>query len=220
MRCLIVLVILILLLPCVAGASTITLQWDPETAPDLAGYKVYYSTTNTIPFDGTGATQGPSPVDVGLGTIAGQDYSGATITGLDAGQAYYFAVTAYNSAGVESPYSNIVMVPELIPPTVTAVLVGNVLTATATDNVGVTKVEFYANGTLLSTSTSPPYTVTIPAGASWFVVAYDAAGNGGTNPGSPWLASWQTYRLSWPVHIPNCTIKGSGGQSMTLRGAW
>jgi hypothetical protein len=61
------------------------------------------------------------------------------------------------------------------------------ITATASDNVGVLKVEFYVNGGLLSTDTTAPYA------ASWRVPnargrtyslqtkAYDAAGNVGSS---------------------------------------
>jgi chitinase len=167
-------------------ASIITLQWDPETAPDLAGYKVYYSKTPGVPLAGVGASQGASPVQLSTQTSA-------TITGLDPGSLYYFAVTAFNKAGVESPYSNIVLVPELIPPTVslsTSIIgttaTGTVsLSASASDNVGVTRVEFYVNGVLQSSDTASPFlfswnTSTLASGAyTLFARAYDAAGNVG-----------------------------------------
>ncbi len=59
------------------------------------------------------------------------------------------------------------------------------ITATATDNVGVSKVEFYVNGTLQSTDTATPYiyswdTSTLAAGTySLMTKAYDFAGNVG-----------------------------------------
>jgi hypothetical protein len=57
------------------------------------------------------------------------------------------------------------------------------ITATGTDNVGVVKVQFYVNNTLMATGTDAPYTYSwkVPAknNASYTikVVAYDAAGN-------------------------------------------
>ena len=57
----------------------------------------------------------------------------------------------------------------------------------ATDNIGVTKVEFRANGTLVGTDTSSPYqfswdTSKLPNGSTTLTaVAYDAAGNAGTS---------------------------------------
>jgi len=168
-------------------ASTVVLQWDPNTDADLAGYKVYYQAdSSTQPFEGKGANEGDSPIDVG------KDIPTATISGLDPTHSYYFAVTAYNTSGVESAYSNTVYVPELVPPTISitspadnAIVSGPVsVTAEASDNSGVvTKVEFYVNGKLKATDTSSPYdyswgTSAIPAGTYTLMTkAYDAAGN-------------------------------------------
>ncbi|MBJ6727958.1 fibronectin type III domain-containing protein [Geomonas sp. Red875] len=87
------------------ASRKVTLQWNPNPPDNLAGYKVYYREDSpSAPFTGTGATQGSSPVDVSNQTTA-------VISGLETGHTYYFAVTAYNSAGEESPYSNIVSAP-------------------------------------------------------------------------------------------------------------
>ena len=170
-------------------ASTVSLKWDPSTGSDVAGYKVYYKAdSSAAPFNGTGALQGASPVSNG-------NLTSATITGLDPNHAYYFAVTAVNSAGVESAYSNIVPIAELAPPTVSisspssnAALSGTVsVTASASDNVGVTRVEFYVNGALQYTDSSTPYlyswnTTSIASGAyTVSAKAYDAAGNVGSS---------------------------------------
>ena len=61
------------------------------------------------------------------------------------------------------------------------------VTATASDNVGVTKVEFYLDNVLQSTSTASPYSwnwnTTTSANGSHSLIskAYDAAGNIGTS---------------------------------------
>lgn len=168
-------------------ATNVTLQWDPETDPSVTGYKVYYQAdSSTQPFSGTGATSGASPINV-------QNLTSTTINGLDPSHAYYFAVTAYNAAGEESSYSNVVAIPESLPPTVSltsplnnAAASGTVsVTAGATDNVGVTKVEFYVNGALQATDTTTPYlyswnTSALAAGSYTLMgKAYDAAGNAG-----------------------------------------
>jgi len=169
-------------------ASTITLTWDAETAADLAGYRVYYSQSAALPFQGTGAVQGASPVDVSTSNVA-------TITGLDPGTPYYFAITAYNSTGLETGYSTIVQVPELIPPSVAlsspavnASVTGKVsVGVAATDNVGVTRVDLYLNGQLLATQTQAPYlftwdTAALSSGSyTLSAKAYDAAGNEGVS---------------------------------------
>lgn len=94
-KILIVVAMLIFAAPCMA--STVILQWDANTEPDLAGYKVYQQVgTNTPPF-----TQ--------IQTIPNGTQK-ATIPDLDSTKTYYFAVTAYNTTGQESAYSNIVQV--------------------------------------------------------------------------------------------------------------
>lgn len=96
-----------------AFCQDVTLTWDPSPTPDVTGYKVYYKENNsTLPFDGVGANEGPSPVDVG-------DNLTATLTGLPDDTIYYFSVTAYDSAGYESSFSNLVSnswMPELLAP--------------------------------------------------------------------------------------------------------
>jgi hypothetical protein len=83
-------------------ASSVLLQWNPVEDTTVIGYKVYYQAdSSTQPFQGTGAAQGASPLDVHAATSV-------TVSGLDASHVYFFAVTAYNAAGQESPYSNIV----------------------------------------------------------------------------------------------------------------
>jgi len=160
-----------------AMAETVSLQWDPNTDANLAGYKVYYSAEPS-------PLESAVPIDVSTQTVA-------TIAGLDSGQSYKFAVTAYDTAGTESSFSNIVTLAEQVPPTVgitsplNSATVSGVVTvsAGAADNVGVTKVEFYANGVLNATDTASPYTyswdtTTVASGANTLMVkAYDAAGN-------------------------------------------
>ena len=70
--------------------QSVLLEWSPSPSSDVVGYHVYY-----------GAASGTytNMVDVGNTT-------NATITGLAIGVTYYFAVTAYNSYGLESAYSN------------------------------------------------------------------------------------------------------------------
>ena len=71
-------------------SAQITLAWDPNTEPDLAGYKVYYGTASR----GYG-----SPIIVGKVTTH-------TLTGLTQGQNYFYSVTACDTSGRESEYSN------------------------------------------------------------------------------------------------------------------
>jgi hypothetical protein len=72
------------------ASGTATLTWDPNSEPGLAGYKVYA---------GTMSRSYGAPLDVGKVTTF-------KIINLQAGQTYYFAVTAYDASGNESGYSN------------------------------------------------------------------------------------------------------------------
>ncbi len=74
------------------SGNSVTLAWDPNSETDLAGYKVFWGTASR--------TYG-APVTV-PGTPSSPTY---TVTGLASGT-WYFAVSAYNTAGLESGYSN------------------------------------------------------------------------------------------------------------------
>jgi len=69
------------------------LQWDAVTASDLAGYRVYFGTAprNYAQRRGQGLEAGRTP--------------SYTVSNLQRGATYYFAVTSYDFAGNESDYS-------------------------------------------------------------------------------------------------------------------
>lgn len=104
---------LIFILNSTASALDVSLTWDASPSLDVAGYKLYYQAGSaSLPLDGTDAPQGSSPIDIGNNTSF-------LITNLSEKQVYYFAVTAYDTAGYESAYSNILAsswVPPLIAP--------------------------------------------------------------------------------------------------------
>ncbi|TLN03056.1 hypothetical protein FDZ73_09010 [bacterium] len=80
-----------------AYSAQATLAWDAVSGPDVAGYKIHYGKvpgvyTNTI--------------DTGIMTSS-------DVSNLTEGETYYFASTAYDSAGNQSGYSN--EVTKLVP---------------------------------------------------------------------------------------------------------
>ena len=81
---------MILLVGVPAKGAQVTLAWDANSEPNIAGYKVYY---------GTASRAYNWYFDVGKVTT----YS---VTGLTDGSTYYFAATAYDTSGVESTYSS------------------------------------------------------------------------------------------------------------------
>ena len=75
-----------------AWDSSVSLDWNDNTEPDLAGYNVYRS-----------ATQGGPYSKVNGALVATSVYTDAGLTG---GVAYYYVVTAENTGGQESGSSN------------------------------------------------------------------------------------------------------------------
>jgi hypothetical protein len=69
--------------------TSVTLAWDPSTAPTVVGYRLYVGGVSGVY---------TNEIDVGSATAA-------TAPGLTVGTTYFFAVTAYNALGVESPFS-------------------------------------------------------------------------------------------------------------------
>lgn len=90
----------------IASAAEVTLAWDANIEPDLAGYKIYYDTNSGAPYYGTDADQGISPITVLIEDLGDPDYPDFTLTGLDDDQDYYIALTAFDSEDSESDYSN------------------------------------------------------------------------------------------------------------------
>ena len=80
-----------------AYAGQVTLGWEPNTEPDLAGYKIYYGNYSR---NYTRITD-----------VKNKTATSYIITGLIEGQTYYFAATAYNTSGSESNYSAEVIYP-------------------------------------------------------------------------------------------------------------
>lgn len=89
-----------------AFADTVTLAWDANK-PDPAGYKIYYkSGSSGHPYNGAGALEGNSPITVELVEFVDPENPQYTINDLNDNDIYFFAVTAYDSDGNESGYSN------------------------------------------------------------------------------------------------------------------
>jgi Bacterial Ig domain len=177
--------LLLLLVAQNAFAAPVTLAWNAVPGTTVDGYILYY-----------GYTSGNYNMSVDVG-----NYTSAGLSGLEEGRTYYFAVTAYDVYDNESPYSNEVSynipVAGETPPTVaiTSPTSGTsvprrgtvTISATASDNVGVTRVEFYINGQRTCSDTTASYTCAwkVPAspGRTYQLQAkaYDAEGNVGTS---------------------------------------
>jgi hypothetical protein len=82
--------IVLILVPSLAGAAQVSLTWKASTGSNIAGYKMHYGNYS-------GSYQ--YTVNVGKSTSA-------TISGLNIGETYYFAVTAHDTEGRDSDFSN------------------------------------------------------------------------------------------------------------------
>ena len=87
------------------ASQPVSLEWDVNSEPDIVGYRLHY---------GTSSGQYTTSVDVG-------NLTRATIQNLADENAYFFTVTAYNMAGLESQTSNEAVRPAIPPdPTIGA----------------------------------------------------------------------------------------------------
>jgi hypothetical protein len=132
-----------------AQAAQVTLEWDPNSEPDLAGYKVYYGTESGAQLDS---------VDVGNATTY-------TVMGLLEETTYYFAATAYNTSNQESSYSN--EVSTTTPSLCTYAISPASRTFTASGAKDTVKV---------TTSAGCPWTAS--SGISWVVIKSGGSGTG------------------------------------------
>lgn len=78
------------------GQSPVSLNYD--ALPGAVGYKVYYGTSSGN-YNGTGAVQGNSPIDVGNATST-------VIEGLSNNSIWYFKIVGYDSNLLEGPGSS------------------------------------------------------------------------------------------------------------------
>lgn len=158
---------------CVAGfwakssAQNVTLAWNPSTDSSVTGYSLYY-----------GGASGTYTNKTNTGSA-----TNATVAGLMSGNTYFFAVTAYNSSGLESlPSAEVAYtVPSSAPTNPPLVILSSPqdgasyaapasigLAASVTSNGHtINAVQFYGGSILVGQANAAPYTFTwdnVPAG--------------------------------------------------------
>lgn len=129
-----------------SSAGQVTLEWGASSGPGVAGYKVYY---------GTQSRTYPNVFDVGNTTRY-------TVTGLQEGTTYYFAVTAYNLSRLESAYST------------------EVSTKICGYAISPTSQSFQASGgsTTVSVTASSGCAWTASSGVAWVTITSGSSGTG------------------------------------------
>lgn len=228
---------------------TTTSSWDGgfnenvtltnTTSSAISDWALSFKLSGTAAVSGTpwGAGGSASQASDGTWTLLPNTWGGnvvpanGSVTVTFAGTGTYSGNTACTVNGY--PCTGSTQSSDKTPPTVSLsasptslTTAGSVtLTAPASDNVGVTKVEFYRNGSLLSTDTTSPYNATDAFSAStqngtysYTAKAYDAAGNtttssvasvtvkltGGTTPPSGGRM-FVGYASSWNTSISDLT---------------
>ena len=83
------LAIIFLCLPVVSWAASVTLRWQANSEPDIAGYNIYY---------GTQSRAYSTPIPVG-------NVTRYTVNDLKDGKKYYFCISAIDTSGNESGFS-------------------------------------------------------------------------------------------------------------------
>jgi chitinase len=173
----------------------------PDTTPPVVSIT---SPANNASLSGTVTVAVNATDDVGVSKV--ETYVDGTLKGTDTASPYTYALDAsvlapgthtitakaYDAANNVTTSSVVtVTVPDTMVPTVSlttpvagAVLMGtSALSATASDNVGVVKVEFHVDGTLKGTDTASPYSLSLDTTQiangthSITAKAYDAANN-------------------------------------------
>lgn len=80
--------------------ANVTLAWDPNHEADLKGYGVYFRQSAAGDYSLAGY--------VTVGELPNPALPSFPVTGLQEGTRYFFAATAYNTAGAESAFSSAV----------------------------------------------------------------------------------------------------------------
>jgi hypothetical protein len=171
-RMILVCSVVLLILGCseVSGAN-LSLAWNRSPSANVARYAVQY-----------GVASGQYTSSLGAGTS-----TTVTVTGLTPGQTYYFVVTAFNTSGVESPYSNEITntlpsLPLVLTQPMSQTVVVGTIVVLSFDVVSQTPVKFqwYMGGKAINGETNSmlilPQILKANAGA-YAVVASNAAGS-------------------------------------------
>ena len=205
---------LLVLLASTVRAATVTLAWDPNPEPNIAGYIVSYGTS-----PGSYSTS----VDVGKVTT--------WAVSLSPGARYYFAAQAYNTSGLRSGYStevstNIVAnAPIIASLSPTSGSVGTTVTISGA-NFGTTKgtsvVRFNGTAATPTSWSASTIVVPVPAGATSgpVVVTVNSAASNGvtfTVPTAGLPAPWVSRDIGAPAiagratYTPNTfNVSGAG----------
>jgi hypothetical protein len=163
----------------------LTLAWDSSTDPSVVGYRLY---------EGIASLTYTNVLDVGSNLMA-------SVSGLVPDETYYFAVTAYDATGLESPFSGEISytIPSSSPPPpplAPLTIVQNNLNQAVLSGTG-------AAGDVYDVCATLDFTIWLVIGS----VTVDATGLFQFTDASSLAVPWRFYRLrqhtTQPAVVPN-----------------
>jgi len=189
----------------ITSTSVVTLTWMPIPAvPNVGcrnpgasgadmGYRIYYAVGRSCPpFDGSGLSQGNSPIDVGNVTTF-------ALSGLASGE-YAFVVVTYDYLGRESGYSNVVTrsAPSHLL-TVSKAGIGSGIVTSTPGNIacGAICTDTFASGTMVTLTAAPS---TLSSFGGWSGACTDSGTCRVTMDSDKSVtAAFNTYRVYLPL---------------------
>jgi len=173
-----------------AQVGCATLNWTASTDTNVVGYKVYYGVETRVY---------TNSIDEG-------DVTNATVCGLITGTTYYFAVTAYDSFGLESDYSNEI-----------------VYTVPATNGTATVTLTSPASGAFYSAPATVPFAATVTTNGQSIngVRYYSGTTLVGSNSVAPYTFNWTgvgagTYTLAAVLVFDSGYFSTSAPVSITV----
>jgi hypothetical protein len=170
-------------------SAQVTLAWDPNAEPDVAGYRIYY---------GLASDQYGKQIDVG-------NQTSYTVASLENGKTYYFAATAYDRYGDESDFSDEVVFNVPVPCTFT------VSPSSQSFASG-------GGSSAVNVTTQSGCTWTAVSNASWLVITSNSSitGSGTANYSALSNSSGSTRTGTLTVAGQSITITQSGISTYTI----
>jgi hypothetical protein len=190
---------LLFIWPGFAKAADVTLAWDPNQEPAVAGYKV---------FNGLASRNYNGTVDVG-------NWTSCIVSGLEPGKTYYFAAKAYDLAGNESDYSS--EIAYAVPAACSFSLSPASQSFTASGGSGSIAVTAPSGCSWSSSSSAAWITITAGSGSGNGVAKFSVASNGDSSirVGNINIGS-QTFPVSQSAKITQYTISASAGPNGSI----
>ncbi len=190
---------LLFVLPETAKAANVTMAWDSNQEPTLAGYKV---------FNGLASRNYNGTVDVGNSTSC-------IVSGLVPGTTYYFAAKAYDTAGNESDFSGEIAF--TVPASCSYSLSPTSQSFAASGGSGSITVTAPAGCSWSGSSSVSWITITAGSGSGNGVLKYSVASSSGTGTraGNINIGS-QTASVSQAANVAAYTITASTGSNGSI----